>query len=305
LIARSKYAHGKLLLTGEYLVLEGARALALPLNVGQYLSWKKTREKDLVWNAMKPDGIWFQAKYGLPGLELLNTTDETLSGKLLSILQKTRELNKDFLNGTNGFEVQTILEFDPEFGFGSSSTLISNIAEWAEVDPYALHGVTFGGSGYDIACTREKKPLFYSLVKGKPVVEPSNFDPGFKDKLLFVYLGNKQNSGVSVSNFRKQGSFTSKDIQRINQIGVEMEQADTLSHFEALMQEHEDVMSSVLHLTRVKDLFFKKYEGAVKSLGAWGGDFVLMTFHGDPEEAANYLEKLGFDIYYPYCDLTC
>ncbi len=305
MIARSKYAHGKLLLTGEYLVLEGARALALPLNVGQYLSWKKTREKELVWNAMKPDGIWFQAKYSLPELDLLNTTDESLSGKLHNILQKTKELNAHFLDGTNGFEVQTILEFDPEYGFGSSSTLISNIAGWAEVDPYALHAATFGGSGYDIACARKKKPLFYSLVNGKPVVEPADFDPEFKEKILFVYLGNKQNSNTSVSSFKKQGSFSGKDIQRINRIGQEMERADSLLHFETLITEHEEIMSSVLRLPKVKDLYFKGYEGGVKSLGAWGGDFVLMTFHGELNETANYLDELGFDIYYPYCDLTC
>ena len=105
MIARSKYAHGKLLLTGEYLVMEGARALALPLSVGQYLSWKKTREKDLVWNAMKPDGIWFQAKYALPGLSLLHTSDESLSAKLAHILKQTRKLNPAFLDGTTGFEM--------------------------------------------------------------------------------------------------------------------------------------------------------------------------------------------------------
>ena len=304
MITKSKYAHGKLLLTGEYLVMQGARALALPLNVGQYLSWKKTREKELIWNAMKPDGIWFQAKFSLPGLTLQNTTDKHLAGKLIEILKKTRSLNPGFLHDATGYEVQTILEFDPEFGFGSSSTLISNIAGWAEVNAYELAAITFGGSGYDIACARAKNPLFYNIYEGKPRVEPAKFSPDFKENLLFVYLGKKQLTGESVASFKKNSQFTPQQLARISRIGREIDLTVELPNFEALINEHEDIMSSILNAPKVKDLYFSDHRGAVKSLGAWGGDFVLMTFHEEYEKVTAYLESLKFDVYYTYSELV-
>ena len=303
MISKSKYAHGKLLLTGEYLVLKGARALALPLTVGQYLSWKKTKVPELVWNAMKPDGMWFQAKFELPQLDLMHATDEHLSAKLRKILQTARDLNPKFLDGTTGYEVQTILEFDPEFGFGSSSTLISNLAGWADVDAFKLAAKTFGGSGYDIACARQKHPIFYCLDGDKHIIEPATFDPPFRKNLLFVYLGHKQLTRESVAEFKKQEDVSLKDIERINRIGSEIENVNDLEHFESLIEEHEEVMSSILKMPRVKGLYFSDHKGAVKSLGAWGGDFVLMTFRDDLQSTAEYLEKKGFTVFFTYEEL--
>jgi len=41
------YSNGKLLLTGEYLVLEGATALAVPTKFGQDLKVEKIKEKSI------------------------------------------------------------------------------------------------------------------------------------------------------------------------------------------------------------------------------------------------------------------
>ncbi|PIZ07449.1 MAG: GHMP kinase, partial [Flavobacteriaceae bacterium CG_4_10_14_0_8_um_filter_34_31] len=43
------YGNGKLLLTSEYLVLDGAKALAIPTKYGQYLEVEKLSEKVLLW----------------------------------------------------------------------------------------------------------------------------------------------------------------------------------------------------------------------------------------------------------------
>jgi len=55
------YSNGKLLITGEYLVMEGALSLALPLNVGQSISAERNNNNHLFWQANKPDGNWFTA----------------------------------------------------------------------------------------------------------------------------------------------------------------------------------------------------------------------------------------------------
>ena len=43
------YSHGKLLLTAEYVVLDGAKALALPTKYGQSLTVKTIEPLKLIW----------------------------------------------------------------------------------------------------------------------------------------------------------------------------------------------------------------------------------------------------------------
>lgn len=304
MISQSWFASGKLLITGEYLVLEGAKALAVPLKVGQYLSCRKTKENHLIWNAMKPDGVWFQAKFGLDKLKLLSSTNSILGKQLGQILKKVRSLNSDFLLGDGGFEVETILEFDPEYGFGSSSTLISNLSNWAGIDPYQLLEITFGGSGYDIACANSKQAIIYQLKDSSRIITPVDFDPPFKDQLYLVYLGNKKRSKDSIVDFKKKAGFTKKDILTIDQITSRIIATTDLPEFEKLLLEHEQLMSSVLSIPTVKSLHFPDHEGAVKSLGAWGGDFVLVTSHLERTEFANYIRNKEFDIFYPYSEIV-
>lgn len=301
---QSWYAHGKLLITGEYLVLEGAEALAISLKKGQYLSVKSQKENTLVWNAMKPDGLWFQAIFNLPNFDIQQTSDEELSERLRLILFKTKELNKNFLNTEEGFNIETILEFDPEYGFGSSSTLIANLARWAEIDPFELQKITFGGSGYDIACALEKNPIVYQLEQGKPKVVPVNLDFAFSDQLYFVYLGSKQKSTESINTFKNSSSFSSNDIDDINAITKGILSCSDITAFELLLKEHELIMSKILNRKPVQTLLFPDHKGIVKSLGGWGGDFVLMTNHSSHEEYAKYITKKGFDIYYRFDDLV-
>ena len=54
------YSNGKLLITGEYLVLDGAKALALPTKFGQNLIVEKGKNKEIVWKSFdKDNSIWF------------------------------------------------------------------------------------------------------------------------------------------------------------------------------------------------------------------------------------------------------
>ena len=58
--------------------------------------------------------------------------------------------------------MNTHLEFPRDWGLGSSSTLINNVAQWAQVDPFELHFKVSNGSGYDIACAKRRYPIVYS-----------------------------------------------------------------------------------------------------------------------------------------------
>ncbi len=304
LITKSWFSAGKLLITGEYLVLSGAKALAVPLNVGQHLSVSGSHEKTLHWRAMKPDGLWFQSIFSLPGLKTIYSPEKELGEKLKNILLAILSLNPYFLNNDEkGFEVDTILEFDPEYGFGSSSTLINNMAKWADVDPYTLQKLTFGGSGYDIACASAKRPLVYQLVNEQSEVTKVDFQPAFKDHLYFVYSGRKQRTAESLLKF-KHTPFDKNDINTISSITEAILNTEKLDDFEKLLTEHELLMSKILHLSPVKDQLFPGHQGAVKSLGAWGGDFMLITFHDDPAKVKKYLKNKGFDVFYRYGEIV-
>jgi mevalonate kinase len=64
------YSNGKLLLTGEYLVLEGATALAVPTKFGQDLSVEKIKEPQLIWGSFTNTGdCWFEAVLSYQNLD--------------------------------------------------------------------------------------------------------------------------------------------------------------------------------------------------------------------------------------------
>jgi len=303
---QSWYSHGKLLLTGEYLVMEGAKALAIPLKPGQYLKVEKILrpQRELVWYALKPDGAWFSARYTLPDLRCTENTHDALSQSLIKLLQKVKDINPEFFSGNESYKVETQLEFNPEFGFGSSSTLVSNLAYWANVDPFELQFLALGGSAYDVACARATTPLFYQLHDGRPQLEPLDFIPAFSDRLFFVYLGQKQRTAESIKNFRQTASFGKREIERISAITTEIVQAADIYHFDQLLQEHERILSGILHLPTIKERLFADVPFQVKSLGAWGGDFVLVTTQLPSDEFKGFMKKRGLSVVFSWDELV-
>lgn len=303
---QSWYSHGKLLLTGEYLVMEGAKALAIPLKPGQYLKVEKIvrPQKELIWHALKPDGDWFSARYTLPDLRCTESDHDVLSQSLIELLQKVKDLNPGFFSGNESYQVETQLEFNPAFGFGSSSTLVSNLAYWANVDPFELQFSAFGGSAYDVACARATSPLFYQVHDGKPQLEPLDFIPAFKESLFFVYLGQKQRTAESIKSFRQTASFGKNDIERISAITTEIVQVTNIYDFEQLLREHERILSGILHLPTIKERLFADLPFQVKSLGAWGGDFVLVTTELPSDDFKEFMRKRGFSVIFSWDELV-
>jgi mevalonate kinase len=296
------FANGKLLLTGEYLVMESAKALALPLNQGQSLEVEHNDEKILRWTALKPGGKWFETEISIPDIKVVNSSDDNLSTKLEDILKKATSLYGNTFN--SGFNITTKLDFDPEFGFGSSSTLIYNIARWLNLDPYLLLKTTFGGSGYDIACAGNDKPIFYLRKNNEIIVSPVHFKPTFLENIYFVYLNKKQRSADSISNFRKHGNYSESDINIISELSERLVISKDLTEFENILEKHERIISGILGEKTIKERYFKDFPGTVKSLGAWGGDFVLMTNHESHESFINRLNNIGYNTIFKYDEIV-
>src|SRR5690606_4686646 len=146
------------------------------------------------------------------------TSENTIEQKLAEILYEANHLNPVFLDKAKGFEVKTYLTFPRLWGLGTSSTLINNIAQWAQVNPYELLKRTFSGSGYDFACASHNSPILYHLENEKPLVETVRFRPNFTQNLYFVYLNKKQNSRTAIANYKSKKLHISETVQHINQI---------------------------------------------------------------------------------------
>ena len=76
-----------------------------------------------------------------------------------------------------------------------------------------------------------------------------------------------------------------------------------LKEFEELLFEHENLLSVALDMPRAKELYFQDYWGAIKSLGAWGGDFIMATSDMSEELTKDYFHRRGFDVVLKYDDL--
>ena len=321
------YSHGKFLLTGEYLVLKGALALALPLKLGQSLSvetFPETspngknsssetfRETSLQWNAYKPDGPWFSVTLNPKNLEIIDSDDQPKAEKLRQILQAVKQLNPNTFEGNN-LKFTTRLDFDPNWGLGSSSTLIANLARWADVDPYELLKLTFGGSGYDIACATAEQPIYYQLrtevpepVEGPtPMVETIDFNPRFADHLYFIYQGQKQSSSKEIKAFLEKANPVDlqKDIEAISEISRAMPKCENLDEFGMLMQCHERIITRCIGQEPVQKRF-PDFEGVLKSLGAWGGDFILAATEWDENQVKAYFKGKGLEVVFGYNELV-
>jgi mevalonate kinase len=306
MLNQSYYGHGKLLLSGEYFVLDGAEALALPTTVGQSMSvtYTKSYNPKLKWTSVDPSGKnWFDAEFEFWKFDCNRGEGDLKVEILRKILSQARKQNPHFLRDGYDVKVETKLEFPINWGLGSSSSLLYNIAQWAYVSPFELQSQTVGGSGYDIACAQSSGPILYKRDENTPSWEQVEFNPEFKEQLFFIYLGNKQNTQDGIELYKKRGNPSFDIIETISDITRKMFKCDCLDEFEQLIADHEDIVSDHLKLSKVKDRLFSEFWGQVKSLGAWGGDFALVTSNRDIQETREYFYSKGIDTFIAFNEI--
>ncbi len=300
------FGHGKLLLSGEYFVLDGADALALPTKIGQSLAVKyaPSFSPTLSWKSYDVHGeCWFDSKFEFWHFNCLDENPSIDALMLQKILKQARTQNPHFLRDDVDVKVETHLGFPLNFGLGSSSSLTYNIAQWAYVSPFELLFKTQGGSGYDIACAQSDGPIIYKKLSSGPNWSPVNFHPVFKDNIYFLYLGNKQNSRDAVKKYIKNRPISQNIISAVSALTEKMLKSQTLKDFQDAITEHELLVGLNLNMEPVKNARFSDFNGAIKSLGAWGGDFSLVATDLEFNDVKKYFSKLGLDILYRYDDL--
>ncbi|MGF1586979.1 MAG: GYDIA family GHMP kinase [Bacteroidales bacterium] len=307
---------GKLLLTGEYLIMKGAEGLALPVKPGQELSWRSTGQGSfLEWVTRVKGEEWFNAVFRGDAYNIVSSSDRERAEFLRKILVSAAEISAN--PPVYGKAVSSV-DFDMEWGLGSSSSLISNVAFMFGVNPFILHFKVSKGSGYDVACARSSSPVLYRLnyktdiyksAYGSPhnpecfpipVYREVDFNPHFKNKLFFAWSGRKQNSATSVERFNDKSTIKDGDILKISGISREILNTSDTGSFIRLLREHDEIISRILGEEPLSLSRFRGFPGYVKALGAWGGDFILIVWEGDVDELMQLLKQKGIEVVFPY-----
>lgn len=260
------------MLTGEYFVLAGASALAVPTVFGQKMEVRVSsdRQSRIYWRSYdRVQSLWFEAEFS-QNLEVITSSSPNKAQYIAAFLKIIAHHKPNKFK--NRLEVVTFLEFPLDWGLGSSATLMSNLARWAAIDPYLFLDV-MKGSGYDLACARSDVPILFDMHR-KAVPKPS-FKPDFEDSIFFIHLNQKVNSRASVSQYFRDKEFPREDIDRVSRWSGQMLEARDLDTFSRIIEEHAIFISDKLQIPTVKQCFFEDYPYAIKYLGAWGGDFCL------------------------------
>ena len=288
------YSNGKVLLTGEYVILDGALSLAAPTKFGQHLKFQENLSNFINWKSKNFDGnIWFECLITSDTLKVKSTSSQKISNTLVEIINFIREYNPAFLKNC-GSDISTNLTFEKNLGLGSSSTLISNLSKISGVNPYTLNNKIFKGSGYDIACAESISPILYKLDKDQKIINEVSFKPSFNEHIYFVYLNKKQNSILEIEKYNKNKASNSI-INEISDITSEILVCNSIDRFNKLIEAHELIISKLISKQTVKDLLFKDFDGYIKSLGAWGGDMIMVTSQIDPSKY--FIEKCYSTIF--------
>ncbi len=293
----SYYSHGKLLISSEYAVLDGAKAFALPTKFGQYLEVRKSNKKNINWKSFDyQNNLWFETNLSIPHFK--PSAANPIAQRLSKCFQVIKELQPKLFEDQKQLEFKSYLEFPLNWGLGSSSTLINNLAQWGKVDAYKLLAATFGGSGYDIACAQHPYAITFQKNLNSQKIEKVVFNPSFKDELFFVHRNHKQDSRKAIANYKASKPFKNLDFKSLNSMTEALLKTQNLQDFESIITKHEHLISKLIEQKPLKNSHFPDYKGAIKSLGAWGGDFFLATGTN-----RSYFKDKGYETIINYKDM--
>ncbi|WP_226063811.1 GYDIA family GHMP kinase [Kaistella polysaccharea] len=294
------FSPGKLLLTSEYVVLDGALALAVPTKWGQEFFVDEFLDgKSLVqWTALHQGKAWLDAEIDYKNARIIRSNIPDSAAFIVKVLLEVKRLSETHLQSDHSYAIRTNLQFPADYGLGSSSTLMNNLAQWSGVDAFQLNENCLGGSGYDIAVAQEQSAILYRNIPERKVQKVA-FNPVFKDDLIFIHLNKKQDSREGINLYRSKEKSTDL-INEFSAITEKVLKTENLRDFSDLMNLHETKLGEFLGIKTAKEKHFKDCPVFIKSLGAWGGDFVMSSkFPGYRE----YFAEKGYVTIFSYAEL--
>lgn len=294
------FSPGKLMLTSEYFAIDGALVLAVPTKLGQEFFFEERDDNQslIFWEALHQNKPWLKAVIDYKNWQILETNIPLSAEFVLKTLKNVQQLSTIKFKKDFTYHLKTNLQFPADFGLGSSSTLMNNLAEWAEIDPFYLNTISLGGSGYDIAVAKEKSAV---LFQSKPEIkfEKVDFNPSFKNELIFIHLNQKQDSREGINLYKSKNKFPEL-INEFSDITKKILLCNELDNFSELMMIHERKISDFIEIPTVKERLFSDCPSFVKSLGAWGGDFVMSAKFGGYKD---YFWEKGFTTVFEWSNI--
>jgi len=298
------FSNGNLIITGEYFVLTGAKALAVPLKFGQQMvvSCSKDDKPSIHWKATENGKPWFSVNFKSESLNIIDSNNTEIALGLQKLLSVALRFKPLLFSEDSSYHFLSNIQFSTNWGWGSSATLISNIANWAGIDPFELNKQVSLGSGYDIAASNSATPIVYQLTKDGREITPVAFNPVFRKNIYFVYLGKKQKTSTSIEKnietVRRENM-----VLLITALTEKITTEDNLDEFIRCIVEHEIIISRTLKIPRVKSEYFNDFDGEIKSLGAWGGDFAMVVSQLPEMHIRNYFRKKGLEIFFGFDEI--
>lgn len=295
-----KKAHGKLLLSGEYFVLNGAPALVLPLKFGQTLTVSKNNQNGIYWESYNHK----QVRYFDAIINTNNKSTNPIEERLNQLFAVCKRENPSI--SSEGALFHMSADFDLQWGLGSSSTLVALLADYHQINPYALLQQSFGGSGYDVAAAFRQNPFLYQRKDIlHPDIQEVKLHECWKHHVCFVYLGNKQDSREGIQIFKSKLKDDVQWNREISELTNAFVEATNEKALRSAVNAHESFISTQLEIQQVKEKLFSDYPGEIKSLGAWGGDFVMVVYDGDQTSVKKYFHQKGYDTLFFYQEIIC
>ena len=293
---KTYYSNGNLLISGEYFVLVGAKALAIPLKYGQKMTVEESDNDSsgIHWEAYENGILWFVAKYDIGNFNILYSSN-TEKAFWLQKLLKNLAAHHNVFDKSKSYHFTSHIQFKTNWGWGSSSSLICNLASWAKVDPYVFNRTNFPGSGYDIAASQLQKPLYYQLIDNNPVINTTDISPEITRSTHFIYLGIKQNTNESIKAHRQAILKNKGIVKNISSLTEKIAESENTNELIRNITEHEKIISKTLKIQTVKEKYFSDFEGGLKSLGAWGGDFIMAVSPKETNYIKEYFKNKGLD----------
>jgi len=289
-------ANGKFLLSAEYVVLDGASALAIPLKWGQTLFIEPYQgDFCLIESREANQQVWFKATFHPATGLVMESNLHDVALKLEQLLSAIPPAIKR--QNLKSKKLIFRADFNRNWGLGSSSTLVSLLSQYLEQNPYSLLRQSFGGSGYDIACATALQPILYRLDQPDfPSVQPFSLAPELLKQMHFFYLGRKAQSSQAIQQYRSLSlALRQHAAAEISELSLHMQSVQTLSEWTLALNRHNTILQNLLQQPNPCQAF-SGAPGAMKPMGAWGGDFMLAL--GPAQQWQDFAHQMGLQPFW-------
>ena len=131
------HSNGNLLLTGEYLISQGAESIALPLKKGHTLAVKPIHGKKILWESVYNHETEIKVSFTSDDFQIIKTDNDNAAKFIQQVFRKAM----DYLPSVSqlpGYYIQAFHDYPEFLEFGCESALIVNIAAWLNINPYRL-----------------------------------------------------------------------------------------------------------------------------------------------------------------------